>query len=205
MGYPVPSGEARNYRAMVRYFSRSIVCRVCFGISVPRMKTRSTEVVTSIGSNCVGAQNDDLLRMEEDWTTVQGSNGCNHWSPHTPSVTCPGPQIALAGKPLEIIFGINTPDCGISSFSAYGTSGEGLLGPISEFRYGHADVPLRWTPRQVGTYDIGFEAVAFDYFQMREYRDDCTMRVTVVEPEIPVRVVLSPSRSVLLLSRKLRV
>ena len=35
---------------MVRYFSSSIVCRVCFGISVPRMKTRSAAVVSSNGS-----------------------------------------------------------------------------------------------------------------------------------------------------------
>lgn len=150
-------------------------------------------VVTSIGSNCISVQSDDLLRMGEDWTTVQGSNGCNHWSPHPPSVTCPGPLTALIGKPIEINFGIDTPDCDISSFGAYGTNGEGVVGPISGFRYGHADVPFRWTPQQVGTYDIRFEAVAYDFFHHFEYRDGCMTRVTVVEPEIPVRVFTTSS------------
>jgi hypothetical protein len=139
--------------------------------------------ITSIWSNCIGNDFDGMLKMGVEWFTALGSYGCNHWPPHTPSVSCPSPSTVRVGETLTVTATVDAKSCwGVDGYGVYGVPG-GVSGPIVSQGYGMFGIPFTWTPTsaQVGTYNIRFEAQNYDYWNPWLYHgDECSTTITVI-------------------------
>ncbi len=138
-------------------------------------------VVTSLESNCPGAQGDGVLRLGEDWSAFGDLIVCTDNTGRHPQISCPSVIEGEVGQGISFWASVIDPDCASNPMYAYDVPAGATLSNLSPFVAGQANQLFSWTPAngQAGVYPITFEVSDPDPFNMRDRRASCVTLLTV--------------------------